>query len=256
MAMAQTAILFLPFVDILSLPIVMNLGLVLAVLIIREGYVHKTDRTECEAITSFMTPALIIFFNVALGWASPSLMVAGDGIIQRAAKLAVPIALCRYLLGKDPGPRHPHKDLLRLANRTWLLNGVWMAGALVVLTSNGDAVPPILPLQEAFTSFLTAHTFSLSWRLHLDPLDGITRHQRIQVLLNRNPYIDDLKRRRGFLLTGANWFNGFSAQALFEMMFFMLLPLPLLIGLGELYLGSPRAAEISIPQIEFTGAGL
>src|SRR5437870_3645117 len=67
MAMAQTAILFLPFVDILSLPIVLNLGLVLAVLIIREGYIHKTDRTECEAITSFMTPALIIFFNAALG---------------------------------------------------------------------------------------------------------------------------------------------------------------------------------------------
>src|SRR5438876_11776031 len=125
----DTAILFLPFVDILSLPIVLNLGLVLAVLIIREGYIHKTDRTECEAITSFMTPALIIFFNAALGWASPSLMVAGDGIIQRAAKLAVPIALCRYLLGKDPGPRHPHKDLLRLANRTWFFKGVWMAGA-------------------------------------------------------------------------------------------------------------------------------
>ena len=83
MALAQTAILFLPFVDILSLPIVLNLGLVLAVLIIREGYIHKTDRTECEAITSLMTPALIIFFNAALGWTSPSLMVAGDGIIQR-----------------------------------------------------------------------------------------------------------------------------------------------------------------------------
>src|SRR5436309_12760347 len=122
MAMAQTAILFLPFVDILSLPIVLNLGLVLAVLIIREGYIHKTDRTECEAITSFMTPALIIFFNAALGWAAPSLMIAGDGIIQRAAKLAVPIALCRYLLGKDPDPRHPHEDLLGLANRTWCFN--------------------------------------------------------------------------------------------------------------------------------------
>src|SRR5437867_10619448 len=204
MAMAQTAILFLPFMDILSLPIVLNLGLVLAVLIIREGYIHKTDRTECEAITSFMTPALIIFFNAALGWTSPSLMVAGDGIIQRAAKLAVPIALCRYLLGKDPGPGHPHKDLLRLANRTWFFNGVWMACALVVLTTNAEAVPPILPLQEAFTSFLTAHTFTLSWRLQLNPLDGITRHPRIQVLLNRNPYIDHLKLKRGCLLTGAD----------------------------------------------------
>src|SRR6059036_620577 len=193
--------------------------------------------------------------HIPVGWTSPSLMVAGDGIIQRAAKLAVPIALCRYLLGKDPGPRHPHKDLLRLANRTWFFNGVWMAGALVVLTTNADAVPPILPLQEAFISFLTAHTFTLSWRLQLNPLDGTTRHQRIQVLLNRNPYIDDLKRTRGFLLTGANWFNGFSAQAFFEMMFFILLPLPLLIGLGELYLGYPGAAEISIPQMAVNGGG-
>src|SRR5207245_11322540 len=71
MAMAQTAILFLPFVDILSLPIVLNLGLVLAVLIIREGYIHKTDRTECEAITSFMTPALIIFSTPHSGGHAP-----------------------------------------------------------------------------------------------------------------------------------------------------------------------------------------
>ncbi len=143
MALAQTAILFLPFVDILSLPIVLNLGLVLAVLIIREGYIHKTDRTECEAITSFMTLALIIFFNAALGWTSPSLMVAGDGIIQRAAKLAVPIALCRYLLGKDPGPGHPHKDLLRLANRTWFFNGVWMAGG-----EDSSGVPQVWRLRS------------------------------------------------------------------------------------------------------------
>src|SRR5437867_10223403 len=161
----------------------------------REGYIHKTDRTECEAITSFMTPALISFFNAALRWTSPSLMVAGDGIIQRAAKLAVPIALCRYLLGKDPSPRHPHKDLLRLANHTWFFNGVWMAGALVVLTTNANAVPPILPLQEGFTTFVTAQMFNLSWRLQLNPLDGITRHPRIRVVLYRNPYIDDLKRK-------------------------------------------------------------
>ena len=36
MAMAQTVTLFFPFVDILSLPIVLNLGLVLAVLSISE----------------------------------------------------------------------------------------------------------------------------------------------------------------------------------------------------------------------------
>src|SRR5437667_10334127 len=63
MAIAQTAILFLPFVDIMSLPIALNLGLVLAVLIIREGYIRKDDRAGCEAITSFMTTALIIFFT-------------------------------------------------------------------------------------------------------------------------------------------------------------------------------------------------
>ena len=95
--MAQTAILLLPFVDILSLPMALNLGLVLAVLIIREGYIHKTDRTECEAITTFMTPALIILFNAAMGLASPALMVTQGAIIQRAFKLAVPIGLCRYL---------------------------------------------------------------------------------------------------------------------------------------------------------------
>jgi len=255
MAIAQTAILFLPFVDMMSLALALNLGLVLAVLIIREGYIRKDDRADCEAITSFMTPALIIFFNVALGWASPSLMVAGEGIIQRAVKLAVPIALCRYVLRKDAGPGHPHKDLLRLATRTWFFNSVWIAGALVVLASNHQAVPPILPLQELFASFLTAHTLSLSWRLQLNPLDGITRHQRIQVILNRNPYIDDLKRQRGFLLTGADWFSGFSAQALFEMIFFILLPLPLLIGVGELYLGHPGAAEISILQMAVNGVG-
>ena len=111
MAVAQAAILFLPFVDILSLPVVLNLGLVLAVLIIRDGYIRKKDRPDCEAITAFMTPALIILFNETLRLAFPDLMMSGDAIIQRAAKLAVPMGLCRYLLGKDPSPEHPHKDL-------------------------------------------------------------------------------------------------------------------------------------------------
>ena len=56
-------------------------------------------------------------------------------------------------------------------------------------------------------------------------------------------------------MTGADWFSGFSAQALFEMIFFILLPLPLLIGLGELYLGYPGAAEISMPQMAVNGVG-
>ena len=68
MAIAQAAILFLPFIDILPLPLVLNLGLVLAVLIVREGYIRKDGRPDCEAITTFMTPALIILFNTALGW--------------------------------------------------------------------------------------------------------------------------------------------------------------------------------------------
>jgi hypothetical protein len=106
-----------------------------------------------------MTPALIILFNVALGQVFPDLMISGDAIIQRAVKLAVPIRLCRYALGKDPGPGHPHQDLLRLGRRTWFFNGVWAAGALAVISTNVQAVPPILLFQEFLTTFLTVHRF-------------------------------------------------------------------------------------------------
>src|SRR6266566_6122687 len=148
MAVAQAAILFLPFVDILSLPLVLNLGLVLAVLIIRDGYIRKNNRLDCEAITTFMTPALVILFNETLRSAFPNLMISGDEIIQRAVKLALPIALCRYALGKDPGPGHPHQDLLRSGRRTWFFNGLWAAGALAVISTNVQAVPPVLQFQE------------------------------------------------------------------------------------------------------------
>ena len=144
MDIAQAAILVLPFIDILSLPLILNLGLVLAVLIIRDGYIRKNNRLDCEAITTFMTPALVILFNEILGSAFPNLMISGDAIIQRAFKLALPIALCRYALGKDPGPGHPHQDLLRLGRRTWFFNGLWAAGALAVISTNVQAVPPIL----------------------------------------------------------------------------------------------------------------
>ncbi len=229
MAVTQTAILLLPFVDILSLPLALNLGLVLAV--------------------------LIIAFNAVVGLLSPGLMVGETAIMTRAFKLAVPIALCRYLLGKDPSPGHPHKDLLLLGSRTWLINGVWIAGALTIVATNVQAVPPILSLQAFLTSFLTIHVFTLGVRLQLNPLEGISRHQRIAVTLNRDPYIGDLRRRRYYLLTGADWLSGFSAQALLEMMFFILLSLPLLIGLAELYAGHPGAAEISAPQMAVNGAG-
>jgi len=254
MAIAQAAILFLPFVDILSLPLVLNLGLVLAVLILREGYTRKDDRSDCEAITTFMTPALVILFNAALGLAFPDLMISGDAIIQRAVKLAVPIALCRYALGKNSGPGHPHKDVLRLGTRTWFFNALWAAGALATITTNTQAVPPILPLQEGLTSFFTVHAFTLSWRLQLNPLEGISRHRRIEITLNRNPYIDDLRRTRFFLWTGADWFSGFSGQALLEMIFFVLGPLPLLIGLAELSFRHPGAAGINAPQMAANGS--
>ena len=130
-----------------------------------------------------------------------------------------------------------------------------IAGALTIITTNAQAVPPILPLQEFVTSFFTVKAFTLGMRLQLNPLEGISRHQRIVVTLNRDPHIDDLRRRRYYLLTGADWFSGFSAQALLETMFFALVPLPLLIGLGELYVGHPGAAEISAPQMAVNGAG-
>jgi len=254
-AIAQAAILLLPFVDILSLPLVLNLGLVLAVLIIREGYIRKDDRPDCEAITTFMTPALIILFNETLGLAFPTLMILGDAVIQRAVKLALPIALCRHLLGKDPRPGHPHKDLLCLSKRTWFLNGIWLAGALAIISTSVQAVPPILPLQEGLTSFLTVYAFTLGWRLQLNPLEGISLHRRIEVTLNGAPYVDDLKRTRYFLLTGADWFRGFSTQGLLEMIFFALMPLPLLIGFSELYFGHPGAAGINGLQLAANGAG-
>ena len=98
------------------------------------------------------------------------------------------------------------------------------------------------------------HTFTLCWRLQLNPLEGISLHRRIQVTLNRDPYIDDLRRTRYFLLTGADWFSGFGAQAVLEMIFFALLPVPLLIGLAELYFGHPGAAEINRLQMAANGA--
>ena len=257
-AIAQIAILFLPFVDIMSLPLVLNLGAVLAVLIVREGYILDEDRADCEAITSFMTPGLILLFNVVLGFARPDLKIPDEVIIPRAFKLALPIALCRFLLAKvakEPEPEHPYKGLLRLGNRTWLFNGVWAAGALTLIGCNEQAAPPILLLQAFFISSLTVHAFTISMRLQLNPLDGISRHHRIQVSLNTDPYLDDLRLRRYYLLTGADWFSGFSMTAFLEMLFFFLLPLPLLIGLVELYAGHPNTARISVVQMAANGAG-
>jgi len=59
---------------------------------------------------------------------------------------------------------------------------------------------------------------------------------------------------RYFLLTGADWFRRYSAQAFLEMMFFVLLPLPVLIGLAELYFGHPGAAQINGLQMAANGA--
>jgi hypothetical protein len=129
------------------------------------------------------------------------------------------------------------------------------ASYLTIIATNVQAVQPILPLQAFLTSFLTVQAFTLGLRLQLNPLEGISRHQRIVVTLNGDPYIHGLTRRRYYLLTGADCWSGFSPQALLEMMFFILLPLPLLIGLAELYAGYPGAAEISAPQMAVNGAG-
>src|SRR5947199_8345965 len=120
----------------------------------RDRYIRKKNRLDCEAITTFMTPALVILFNGTLGSAFPDLMISGDAIIQRAVKLALPIALCRYALGKDTSPAHPHQDLLRLGRRTWLFNALCAAGALAVIFRSVQTDPPILLFKNFLTSLL------------------------------------------------------------------------------------------------------
>ena len=94
----------------------------------------------------------------------------------------------------------------------------------------------------------------LGFRLQLNPFEGISLHRRIEVTLNTDPYLNELKRKRHFLLTGADWIGGFSVQALLEMIFFLLLPLPLLVGLAELSSGHPAAAGINALQMAANGA--
>ena len=249
LAVVQMCILFMPFAGVLSPPLLLILGLTFSALIVREAYVPPGERLECEFITMFMTPAVILLLYVAMSWAFPGRLLSPEALTPRLVALSLPIGFFRYHYAPGVTPESPYRDLLRLHYRVWFFNDLWIAAAITYLFTTEQAAPAAW----FFRGFLTVNPavlfFTTAVRMQLNPLGGAFRHRRIFGALFTNPHQEEIRMKRDYLLTGADWTRNFSVQSLYEILSFAFGLSPLVIGVVEWYIGDPNAARISWIQM-------
>src|SRR5579862_3022436 len=227
MLIAQGCTLFILFAGVMSWPVLFILGLTFLALLLHVAYMPLNERLEREFVTAFMAPILIVVFDVGFGmwnWArgfpAPYFPMMPDVLIPRVLALAIPIAWVRHRYAPASGPQNPYKADLALYYRTWLFNDLWITCALTFLLSLEVAAPA----KWFFQGFLTVNPavllFTTALRFQLNPIAGISRHRRIFVTLLTDPFENEIREMRDYLLAGADWFANFTAQSLCEILSF------------------------------------
>jgi hypothetical protein len=260
MVIAQACTLFIPFAGVMSRSMLLILGLTFASLVVREAYIPRNERVEHEFITAFMAPILVVVFYVGFGawhWArglpAPFFAITPELLVPRVFALAVPIAWVRKRYAPESGPENPYKLPVRLYFRTWLFNDLWITAALTWMFTLEQAAPS----KWFFQGFLTVNPaillFATAIRFQLNPIGGILRYRRIVITLFTDPFQDEIREMRDYLLAGSDWFRDFNAQSLCEILAFIFGIAYLFIGLVEWYFGDPNASRIDWMQMAADG---
>jgi hypothetical protein len=259
-AIAQMCILFAPYAWIISWPLLFVLGLTFACLLLWEGYIEHDQRPDCEAITTFMAPALILLFNSLLGLADPKWMTPLAVMQLPTLTEAIVIAIIRYLLAADPPRKHPYRHLLRAYNRSQFITLVWGAAGMVLLESTSEAVP-ISSVTSSVLAGAAITLFAVAKYLSTYPIFELSRHRRIRTTLDfdSDPDRKEVKAKRCELVTGSdwirNWFRDFSVQAFLEIGSFVLAVVPLVVGYRMVYLREILLREVSWIQLTANAFG-
>jgi hypothetical protein len=254
MVVMQACILLITFADVLSPMVMLILALTFASMLLREAYVRPKERLPWELVTVFMAPVLVFVFGIVLGLAAPGQMLPTDVLAAHAVRLAFPIAFLRYNYAREAGPEHPYKDLLQAYHRVWFFSYLWMACAVAFLMSLEQAAPAITNLQPFLTISPGVTLFAAAVRLQLNPLQGMQSRRLVQLFLFTDPYKQDIRLKRHYLLTGADWFRNFNLQSLYEILGFLFPSAWFVIALWQWYAGDANAARINWPQMAADGA--
>lgn len=254
LAVMQFCILLLPFGGVLSVRLGLVLAMTFLTLMIREAYVDPRDRLECELVTTFAAPAVFVVLYLALGFISPQSMLPSELLGPRLVALSFPIGFIRYHYAPNARPGHPFKYLLQLHHRVWFFNYLWLFAGSAYLLTLEVAAPSKWPFQPFLTITPSVMLFSTSIRFQLNPLAGEHSKRIIRILLNRDPDEDEIRIKRHYLLTGADWFSNFDAQSLCEILSFAFALAPLIIAAVEGYIGDPNAAHFNWTQIAVNSA--
>jgi hypothetical protein len=263
MSVAQACILFLFFANgsVLTPEFFAVLGLTFAGLLVREAFVIRKERLEGEIVTTVVTPVLIIASFAALhavhsllGWGPPHLMPM-KALTTRLVWIGFVVGIVRYHTAPEPGPGHPFRGLLDVHTGRWYFNNLWLAGAFACLVLTELAAPAKWFFQQLLTVTPGAMFFTTGIRLQLNPIGERYRHSMIQLGLFTNPYEEEIRMKRDYLLTGADWFHDFGLQSFCEIIAFILVLTPLLIAVVQWYIGDANAARIDWLQLGANAAG-
>ena len=263
MSLAQACILFLFFAngEFLTREMIAVLLLTYGGLLVNEAYIVKKERLEGEVITTVLTPVLIVLSFAAVhltygifGWGPPNLMPV-EALIPRIVWLSMLIGVVRYYLGDEPKPGHPYQGLLDLHASQWYFNLIWLAGALACMLTSELAMPTKSFFQGFFTNAPGVMFFTNSIRLQLNPIGGRYRHSVMGLGLFQDPYEEEIKMKRDYLLVGADWLHNFTLQSLLEILGFAFASSPFFVGLYQWYVGDPNAARFNWFEVGINVSG-
>jgi hypothetical protein len=245
MAAAELCVLiwFGFFADQHTWAMVLLLGLTYAAFLVREAYVVPSERLFHELVTALSTAPLVLFLDAGLGLISPKLLVPAGEISPLLGSASLVIAIFRYHTAPEVGPEHPYKELMRQHERTWYRNDFWLILWFGYLLALELAAPSKWALQPPLTVMLASMCFTTAIRFQLNPISGNYRHRLICITLSSDPYQDDVRMKRDYLLVGADWFGKLCVQSVLEMLAFLLAGIPLMIAAIEWYIGDPNVAR-------------
>ena len=98
-------------------------------------------------------------------------------------------------------------------------------------------------VQSFLIVFLAMSCFTTAIRYQLNPISGNHRNRPIRITLLTDPYQDDVRMKRDYLLVGADWTGKLCVQSVLEMVAFTLSVMPLVLAARQWYVGDPNVAR-------------
>jgi len=250
----EACVLYISFAGARLLPLLAVIAAVIAVLTVREAYLDPARRSQQEAATHGIVGSTAAFLSqVLLGIAAPSLTLPYGMMIRGAAISLMMMSAWRlvFYLKTTPAdePGAARRAVRESYSATRRMNILWVTACIVLIFTSTEAVPATIKGRDFLFVFIPLVVLFVAYRLKLNVPDR-TAGMSGPLHLSGDPYKQELSVKRDMLWTpGRSADSGVPWSACLEVLFFVLLALPLCIAVWRWWSGDPAAGLVDWFQV-------